>query len=419
MLWKKRIALVLCLLFLQVNLPPLGREDSYNKLDAAFQWAKKSYIEGKYRECSQKLDLLLTFLEPGHKTLRVQVLLLLGAANEKMGQILEARGNYKAAKELAGEGIITIADVDVGELVEFQRVIMGNIQPLMERVIEREARRPKRKKTSVLMFIAGLTVVAGLVAFIMLKKETQPGVQYVSDLSYDTRHLGIIWIEIPMSGFPMGDNFNEGEADEQPVHPVTLGQYKISKYEITYSQYAQYCIDTGTTLPPQEFGVGDHPVINVSWQDAQDFCIWLSSKTGKTIMLPTEAQWERAARGDDQRRYPWGNGEPKQDFANYNSQRTEPVGSFPTDTSPDGLQDMAGNVAEWCLDGYDAKFYKFSSQYDPFHSRASHEPAVVRGGSWTSGPDGLRAADRHTGNASTSSVSLLYKDVGFRIVQEL
>ena len=120
----------------------------------------------------------------------------------------------------------------------------------------------------------------------------------LSDPDYDTNTLDIEWIDIPAGEFQMGNNSNDGSDDERPVQPVYLDAYKISKYEVTFKIYDRYCEETNAAKPnDMGWGRGNRPVINVTWDEAQEFCTWLSQKTGKNIHLPTEAQWEKAARG--------------------------------------------------------------------------------------------------------------------------
>ncbi|TES92891.1 MAG: hypothetical protein E3J87_03715 [Candidatus Cloacimonadota bacterium] len=163
----------------------------------------------------------------------------------------------------------------------------------------------------------------------------------------------IEWVQVPAGYFEMGDNFNEGAGHELPVHTVYLDTYYMSKYEVTFEQYDAFCDVTGRSKPSDyDWGRGDRPVIWVSWNDTKAFCDWLSARTGENIHLPTEAQWEKAARGTDQRRFPWGDRSPDSSLANYgeNNMKTMPVGSYPLGVSPYGIHDMAGNVHEWCSD---------------------------------------------------------------------
>jgi formylglycine-generating enzyme required for sulfatase activity len=224
----------------------------------------------------------------------------------------------------------------------------------------------------------------------------------------------------------MGDNFNEGDDDERPVHPVYLDEYYISKYEITFEQFDKFCQQRNVPLPSDEgWGRGSRPVVMVRWSSARSFCKWLSLKTGKDIHLPTEAQWEKAARGTDQRRYPWGNAQPTCSSANYCCKdRTDPVGSHPSGVSPYGVHDMAGNVTEWCGDCYDSAYYEFSPYTNPQGPVPNIDfvgcaERVVRGGSWDCNSNStIRSADRTACVADLYYSQPSYNDVGFRIVLE-
>lgn len=210
----------------------------------------------------------------------------------------------------------------------------------------------------------------------------------------------------------MGDNLNIGWTDEQPVHHVMLDTYHISRDEVTFRQYDAFCEDSGRNKP-DDYGWGreNRPVTDVSWEDANAFCLWLSQKTGKNIRLPSEAQWEKAARGTSQSIYSWGNEPPTCDIANYNNcrGRTMPVGSFPSQLSPYGLRDMGGNVYEWCADWYDPAYYAASGATNPT-GPATGSQRVHRGGSWVSDDDHLRTTDRDGAAPSHSS-----SRAGFRI----
>jgi formylglycine-generating enzyme required for sulfatase activity len=384
-------------------------------LEGPFKWAIKNYLEGKYREVSKDLELLLSLCDEHHKELKGKIYLLLGAAYEQLGEIEKAKKNYQLSLELLKNP--AVEGVDLTSLLEYQRIIMKKSKPVTRKIIEKPISRPKRKKRiSPLYLVAGGALLAGLtVALLLKKKEQEEEIDFVPD--YDTRYLGIEWIRIPPGEFLMGDNFNEGEEDEQPVHTVHLGEYFISKYEVTFDQYDRFFTEVSFRRPSDEgWGRANRPVIDVKWASAEQFCQWLSRKTRKNIHLPTEAQWEKAARGTDQRRYPWGNSPPDCSKANHNNcyNQTQPVGSHPAGVSPYGVHDMAGNVAEMCLDRYNQAFYSNSPYNDPQNNAGADSMYVIRGGSWSGDDDvGYRAADRGRISPGTSSNTL-----GFRLVME-
>ena len=223
------------------------------------------------------------------------------------------------------------------------------------------------------------------------------------------------WLTISASEFWMGSE--KGGSDERPVHRVYVAEFKTARVPITNAQYLLYVQATGAT-PPEHWRDGQpprgqvsHPVVYVSWHDALKYCEWLSKVTGKPVRLPTEAEWEKAARGDqDKRAYPWGD-----DFdpARCNSSEsgiggTSPVGIYPTGASPYGALDMAGNVWEWCQSKKDA--YPYSSE-DGREELEGDAGRVVRGGSWLNYQDVARCACRSVGPPDYR-----YDIFGFRVV---
>jgi len=227
---------------------------------------------------------------------------------------------------------------------------------------------------------------------------------------------GIVMVYIPPGKFMMGAD--DGRADERPSHEVDLDSYWIGKYEVTFTQYDRYCEEAGKTKPDDKgWGRENRPVIDVSWNDAAAYCEWLSGKTGLKFKVPTEAQWEKAARGTDGRKYPWGNDDPNENLANFNSNnrnigQTHPVGSHPQGASPYGLLDMAGNVLEWCYDWYDEKYYCI--KFPPKNPKGPQcgPYRILRGGGWYFDASQLRCTFRNGDNQP-------HNFVGFRLCQEI
>jgi len=231
-------------------------------------------------------------------------------------------------------------------------------------------------------------------------------------------------VYIPAGNFIMGSS--SGGSNEKPQHNVYLDAYFIDQYEVTNSEYYIFWEATGKTHTPggswADIAVEkpDHPVVYVSWEDAQAYAEWAGKR------LPTEAEWEKAARGTDARIYPWGD-----DFnmdiggatvhANYGDggsvdgyNGTSPVGSFPTGAGIYGCSDMAGNVWEWVADWYDSAYYSKSPVNNPL-GPGSGTYRVLRGGSWSYGTNYLRCASRYY-NTPTAPELLR---CGFRCAQDV
>jgi formylglycine-generating enzyme required for sulfatase activity len=193
-------------------------------------------------------------------------------------------------------------------------------------------------------------------------------VALIATYAFGAQPAGVDMISIPAGPFTMGAN--EGPRDEAPAHEVTLAAYSIDRFPVTNAQYAQFLnvvkARSSTTPRPFDFddpdariherngrwtadaGFENHPVTEVPWSAALAYCRWRSAR------LPTEAEWEKAARGSDARRYPWGNELPNRERAQYGSAygETAPVDAHPAGTSPYGVRDMAGNTWEWVSSAY-------------------------------------------------------------------
>lgn len=265
---------------------------------------------------------------------------------------------------------------------------------------------------------------------------------------------GIIMVYIPPGFFTMGSN---GFDKEKPPHDVYLDGYWLCKTEVTVKQFRLFVESTGYKTQA-ETGDGahvwtgekwekrsdvnwknpgfpqaeDHPVVCISWHDAVEYCNWLSREKGLKFKLPSEAQWEKAARGSDGRWFPWGNDPPSGDKVNFADKQlwlkekhswadqniddgytyTAPVGSYSAGTSLYGLLDMAGNVCEWCADWHDGEYYKNSPPKNP-KGPSEGSRRVLRGGGWISVAVDLRCTGRY--HSITPSDRNPY--LGFRLCQ--
>jgi formylglycine-generating enzyme required for sulfatase activity len=210
-------------------------------------------------------------------------------------------------------------------------------------------------------------------------------------------------VYIPAGIFWMGAASEDLDAssDEMPGHWVYLDAFWIDRTEVTNAMYA-LCVKAGVCKQPLELGsktrpsyygvqsYADYPVIHVTWGAAREYCRWVGGN------LPTEAQWEKAARGWDDRRFPWGDAKPDGSRLNYNNQvgDTTVVGGYLDGTSGYDTLDMAGNVSEWVLDWYDEDYYRLAPVDNPT-GPVDGEFRVIRGGSWFSPARSVRTSFRH------------------------
>ncbi len=245
----------------------------------------------------------------------------------------------------------------------------------------------------------------------------------------DSQGLGLNLRLIPGGTYFLGSPAGESGRywHEGPQHTVRLSPFYITATEITNAQYGKFLAATGHPAPlywqDKNLNAPEQPVVGVTWHDAVAFAAWLSRVTGQTYRLPTEAEWEAAARGGlVAQPFPWGMTPPEQDgrfLANFNPtpydkdgfRYTAPVRSFPPNGY--GLYDMAGNVAEWCLDWYDAKAYQQRQPVNPT-GPAAGTAKVLRGGSWYSRARELRCAARQFAPPQQADGF-----IGFRVVRPL
>jgi formylglycine-generating enzyme required for sulfatase activity len=211
---------------------------------------------------------------------------------------------------------------------------------------------------------------------------------------------GMVMVYIPAGEFLMGSLPGEGTEDEHPQRAVYISGGWLDRTEVTNAQYRR-CVDVGSCSLPEyrkdeNLAQDSQPVVRVDWQQAQTYCQWAGAR------LPSEAEWEKLARGTDGRRYPWGDAAAICDYAVLNDgsgnacgkgDAAWPVGSKPKGASPYGALDMAGNAWEWVADRYAPDYYARAPQRDPA-GPASGTARVLRGGSWNNVDDAVRSANR-------------------------
>lgn len=226
---------------------------------------------------------------------------------------------------------------------------------------------------------------------------------------------GMPQVQIPVGTLHMGAFDVNAEVDEKPGHEVRMDSFWMDKLEVTNGMYT-LCIQAGACSKehsifsqrrPDYFinpEYRDYPVVNVSWEEAKIYCEWAGRR------LPSEAEWERAARGDDLRTYPWGYEQPSETYANFDNivHDTSRVGTYSAGASPYGVLDMAGNVWEWVNDWYQSDYYASSPASNP-PGPGSGDYRVLRGSDWYYDWDALRVANRDYNYPDIRNVS-----VGFR-----
>lgn len=258
-------------------------------------------------------------------------------------------------------------------------------------------------------------VVVGNVLAWLGDPRFDPDAWYLPKLTKDEPLLG--FVEIPAGPFLMGSDpqkDKQADDDEQPQHTLDLPKYYLARYPVTVAQWRAFVEDSGHKAYAGSLqGVDNHPVVFVHWREADEYCRWLTGKLrawtdtpeplarllreqGWQVTLPSEAQWEKAARGTDGRNYPWGDEfDPQRcNVSETGIHANSPVGIFPAGASPYGLLDMSGNVDEWCATRW--------------HGDLNNTDRVVRGGSFLSYRRHVRAACRDYNDARSS-------DVGWRV----
>ncbi len=222
---------------------------------------------------------------------------------------------------------------------------------------------------------------------------------------------------IPQGEFLMGRE--NGMDNERPVHRVFLDAFMIGRFPLINREFRSFVEETGASEPPfwseESFSHEDKPVVGISWHDAVAYCDWLSRIAAKRFRLPTEAEWERAARGNlEEMLYPWGNEHPSErPFRGYDPETGGPERVGQSEPNGFGLFDMAEGVHEWCSDFYDPHYYHRSPEKNP-KGPSSGKRRASRGGSWRHRIKFSRCAAR-----SSLDPSFSYADYGFRVAMTL
>lgn len=229
----------------------------------------------------------------------------------------------------------------------------------------------------------------------------------------------VTMVTIEAGEFLMGNPEGVGRADEWPQRSVYLDTFAIDEVEVTNERYMAFVATTGHRNPSNPYGTGpllsakgieQLPAVQITWYDAKAYCSWAKKR------LPTEAEWEKAARGSDGRKFPWGNQAPTLKRANFDREWEEektfhPVGTLPDGDSPYGVKDLSGNAREWVQDWYDAEYYKHAPDRNP---RGPEKGIVrsIRGGSWHSPVSDITTSARGRGG-----FALQTHGTGFRCVR--
>ena len=269
----------------------------------------------------------------------------------------------------------------------------------------------------------GISVIIGVICLGAVAPQYLKAGQAGSSIEASRGLDGAPMVMIPAGPFTMGSD--DGPHNERPAHTVTLDAYSIDRYEVTLGLYRKFLEEGKYDAPPTwddeaATSAEDRPAIGMRWESAAAYCRW----AGKRI--PTEAEWEKAARGTDGRRYPWGEMQPFVDIANYNRGMwvSEAItlmavtgglegmsvrhGLKEGGKSPFGVFHMAGNAAEWVADWYERDYYQKSPERNP-SGPMTGEKRVLRGGSWADVPSALRTTARFSAEPNFED-----RTIGFR-----
>lgn len=276
----------------------------------------------------------------------------------------------------------------------------GNLPASVAAEVYRIAWNLRRRRLKQLAAASAIVVVVGAGVFYFLDAQKKP--EYAGK-------DGAPAVLIPAGSFIMGDDENS------PRREVFIDAFYMDKFEVTVGRYANFMQATGNVKPPEEWDTVDRrngaelPVVGVDWHNADSYCRWAGKR------LPSEAEWEKAARGSDERKYPWGNGGPTPEHARFGKPYESPVykdgvtevGRHAKGASPFGIHDLAGNVWEWVADWYSESFSRAEARNPKGPETGTAK--VMRGGGWYDGPDRLMTTQR-----VYSSADQRHNSSGFR-----
>lgn len=312
--------------------------------------------------------------------------------DEQESTLTNSENQNDASSPLAGVDLETSVDLEPLDVDQQTEILpAADLKPVAA------TERKNRKKP--ILFIL---VVVGLILIAVILYMTGVISPYNRTAQARTRINpvdGMVQVYVAGGKFQMGNQ--SGAADEQPLHELILGSYWIDQYEVSNQQYAA-CVEAGICVEPAETGsmtrsayygslnFQNYPVIYITWQAALNYCNWAGGR------LPTEAEWEKAARGSlDLRLYPWGDQPPDCEMANSNNcvGDTSAIGSYTQNISPFGVYDMTGNVSEWVSDWYQADAYSGKETINPTGPTDGYKK-VIRGGDWYADNTGIKLTYR-------------------------
>jgi len=400
-------------------------------LGGAIEETKKALAVKPDASASKRLSTLERRLKVVGMVAEAQRLEAGGKLPGALGAYRQALGIALSDQKPAIEAAIKRIGLSI-EYAEAMRSARGYVSAKRWTEARAAAARALRSKPGDAKALALLDTIRKAVEAARVKPPTVPDrpeppkiVEAPRETRKTSKSVGIRFVLVPAAEYAIGDE--RGQPDERPVRKVKLDAYYIGLTEITNAQYEKF--DSRHRRKRSEFSPGDdHPVVNVSWSDAEKFCKWLSKKEKTQCRLPTEAEWEAAARGNEGRRFPWGSeapdsggvfranwgeGEDRAGWARDGYRNAAPVGKFPAGASPFGCLDMAGNVWEWCGDRYSDDYYAKGDLENPTGARKGSD-RVLRGGAFNNDIEYARSANRHK-----TSYKRADPTIGFRVVMEI